>query len=492
MDLQVTFRSPEQEAFYYATQRNQCYSGGFTNGKSYGGCLKAVTLATTFANSRGIIARQVAADLKRTTMETFFKICPREIIESHNNQDGLTILKNRSRINWLHLDKVEESTLRGIEPNWVLVDQAEETEEKTYDVLDSRVGRWDDAEVPQELISAVGGNWPQKNGKYIAPSYMMLLCNPDTQFHYIYRKYHPNSLERNLNYFFVEAAWNPLLGSEETYSEALKRDEEWVDKYVRGQWGISHAQIHRVLPESFLDFSEELIERILRKGNLYRILDHGDASPTCCLWAAAIDNVFIFFREYYMPNATISTHRANIRDLSGSEQYSGNYADPQIFKTTAQKDGGFWSVADEYMTSDIEAPPLHFIPADNNEFATRNRINELLKRSDSTRHPITGEPGPGIYFVKRSEAWPQGIYHGISELQSQRRKLLGYVDGKAIYCDDREKSVADHSYDCVRYFIAMHGRARTAEKRQAPRMSLKFYEHLRKRAANLVKPMSAA
>lgn len=438
------------------------------------------------------IARQTLADLKKTTMQTFFKICPKELLLRHNEQDGFTEFINKSVIYWLHLDKVDESTLRGLEINSALVDQAEETEEKVYDVLDGRIGRWDNAEIPEALLNHFPDGWPSnpKTGKLLAPSYHMLLCNPDTQFHYIYRKYHPQSLERRGNYFYVEGEWDAGLGSSETYAEALKHDEEWVAKYVKGQWGLSNAQIHTLPGAALVEYSEELVEKILRKGNLFRILDHGDASPTCCLWFAVLDGVYICYREYYTPNQPISYHRKAISELSGDEKYSGNYADPQIFKKTAQKDGGFWTTALEYLDTKIEAPPLNWIPADNNEFATRNRINELLKTRRTLNTNLT-DPSktlevPGICFIKRSADYPNGAYHAINELQSQRRKSLGYVDGKQIFCDDREDSIADHAYDCVRYFTAMHGSGRAVEKRTAPRNSFKWYKMMANRQKGLV------
>ena len=485
MDLEVTFANLQQKAFYYAVERNQVFSGGFNNGKSYGGCLKALTLLLTFPNYRYLIARQVRADLMKTTYETFLKLCPKEFILSNNTQEGVTVLKNESKINWIHLDKVEESTLRGIEPNSVLVDQAEETEEKVFDVLDARVGRWDNAQIPQHLLDA-NPFWPKnaKTGKLIAPSYMGLLCNPDTQYHYIYRKFHPDSLERESNVFWIEGEWDSGLGSTETYQKALGRGEEWVAKYVRGIWGISDAQIHRLGNDSLLDWTPELWEDIKRKGALFRVMDHGDASPTCCLWVAAYKGVYVFFREYYVPNQVISYHRKSIHELSGAESYNCNYADPSIFNKASQKNGGFWSVADEYLTKDISAPTVAWQPADNNEFATRNRINELL-RSQGFRNPVTDEPGPGIYFIKKSEVWPFGCFHSINQLQAQRRKLLGYIDGKSAYTDDRE-DVVDHAYDPIRYFVAMHGRSSAEPARKAPRMSFKWYQHLKKRQKNLL------
>lgn len=480
MELRVTFRNPQQREFYYSQNRNQCFSGGFNNGKSYVGCLKILTLLITFNNSRAAICRQTYTDLKKTTMETFFKLCPKDLIASHNLQDGLTVLKNGSKIYWMHLDNVEESTLRGLEINWVLVDQAEETDEKVYDILEARIGRWEMGEVPQYLLNNYP-NWPIQNDRYVLPSYIILLCNPDTQFHYIYRKYHPDSINRIPDYFFVEGQWDQNLGSKESYQAALRHDPEWVNKYVKGLWGISDVQIHRLWSESILEYNAELIDKIKRKGNLWRILDHGDSSPTCCLWLAAFQGTFIFYREYYVPNKTISYHRREIFDLSAGEQYSANYADPQIFKKTGQKEGAFWTTSDEYSTTDLNAPPLYWIPADNNEFATRNRINELLVPDPNSIHPITGvSPAPKIYFIKKSPEYPNGCSHSITELQSQRKKILGYFDGKAIYSDDREDSVADHAYDCIRYAVAMHGSGRNSPKSKPPRMSIQYYRMISK------------
>jgi len=411
-------------------------------------------------------------------METFFKILPWHLVAANNTQDGITTLSNGSVIYWLHLEKVDESTLRGLEINMVVVDQAEEMEEKVYDVLDARVGRWDEAQVPEELLNKYP-KWPFKNGKPVVPSYNLLLCNPDTEFHWIYRKFHPDSIERDKDYEFISGEWDPNLGSEEAYKQALKHDPEWVDKYVKGKWGSSSAQIHKLPVYAQLDWNEELWEHICEKGNLFRSLDHGDSNPTCCLWVAAVDGVYIFYREYYSPGKVVSYHRRAISELSEGERYSGSYADPQIFKKTNQKDGGFWSIHDEYLDMSIDAPPITFIPADNNEFATRNRINELLTPKDKWRNPVTNEsPAVGIYFIKRSQKWPYGCFESIRQLGAQRRKALGTIDGKTVYSDDRDEEVTDHAYDPIRYFVAMHGSSPNRIKPKIRRNSFAYYNQL--------------
>ncbi len=496
MELSVKFANKEQSKFYYTTARNQLFSGGFNNGKTWIGCFKSINLLNMFINYRMIIARQKYTDLKRTTMQTFFKMLPHELIQTHNEQDGFTVLSNGSMINWLHLDNVDENTLRGIEPNSVLVDQAEETEEKVYDVLDSRIGRWDGVVVPVPLLEmhdkVLGKPWPVNQfGKYIVPSYMMLLCNPDTEFHYLYRKYHPESSERVSDYFYVEGAWQRDLGSDETYDNALRRDEEWKEKYVYGKWGSSQSAVHFVRRESILEPTEELLDLVISKGNLFRVLDHGDTQTTCCMWVAAINGVYIFYREYYVNNQLISYHRRAITDMSGSETYAGNYADPQIFKKTAQKQGGFWSVADEYRDSDLQAPELFWTPSDNNEFATRNRINELLYPSTRFRHPLTKEsPSPGLFFIRSTNQYPEGCRESIKQIGAQRKKLLGTIDGKSMYSDDRDGTIPDHAYDCIRYFVAMHGTQPKLAHKRPPRNSFAYFNALLKRELDRSMPAS--
>jgi hypothetical protein len=487
MELNVSFRNWQQKSVYYCTKRNQCFSGGYNNGKTWVICLKALSLLMMFNNYRVIMARQVYADLKRTTMQTFFAMCPTEFIASHNEQEGLTQLVNGSLIYWMHLDRVDENSLRGIEPNSIFVDQGEEVLEQVFLALDSRVGRWSHALVPQALLHQFP-DWPLKDGRPIVPSYFVIGCNPDTEFHFIYRKYHPLSSERDPDYFFVEGEWDSSLGSEETYAEALKRDPEWVAKYVKGQWGTSSAAIHQIRPESILDPKDtvtlangkvvNVVQWVLEKASLSRVLDHGSTAPTCCGWAGSVGGVYIFYREYYVANQKISYHRTEINKLSGVEVYTGGeYADPHIFDKASQAKGGLYSVADEYLDKDLDGPSIAWQKADNNEFATRNRINELLAPSNRFHHPITKlSPAPGVYFIKKTVEYPYGCSEIIRQTGAQRKQLLGVVDGKSIYGDDRDDNVVDHAYDVLRYFVSMHSSQPRQEQRRPARLSFNYYK----------------
>ncbi len=501
MNINFEFRNIEQKKFFYSTARNSCFSGGFGNGKTFSGCQRQFLMQITYPGYVSLFARQTYKDLRSTTQKTYFKICPPSFIERHSDQEGITVLKNGSVCMWLHLDAFDEKSLRGLEINSALIDQVEEIEEAIYLVLDFRVGRWDKAMVPQKLKDAffqrTGKRWPCNDyGGDRVPNFMDILCNPESEFSWIYKRYHPLSIERKNNHFYIERATDESLNDPLTIVNAKDRDEEWVNKYYYGKWGVSSSQIHRILPDSILSPDLDFIKNLLNKAALFRVLDHGESAPTCCLFVTAINNIHVIFAEYYIANEVISTHRRNINDLTNYfisltnsrkfEEFS-DYADPAIFKQTLQKYGGFWSVAKEYSDDDIDAPPVFWAPADNNEFATRNRINELLRISQKFVHPITKiSPAPALYFIKfDANLWPYGCKNTIIQVQSQRREVLSSENGRTIYSDARNKNVTDHAYDCVRYYVAQHNSSLIEPVRVPPKRSFtsmlkstKFYKEI--------------
>ena len=465
----------QQEAFRYGPAP-LCISGGFGAAKTYALCLKALYLSDLYPNNRGLIGRKIAKELERTTQATFYKICPQAAYDPRfggrrADSENYLRLRNGSEILWMHLDDEDiEGVLRGLEINWFILDQAEEIPEELFDMLVSRLGRWDKAVVPPQVLEAYERDnhepwpWLSPQGKPLVPTYAMLACNPDTYMHWIYRRFHPESTEHRETYkaqgykmISVSSLENKFL-PEQNKALLLKADDSFQRRFVRGEWGIPEGQIHKLDDLSVLEGDPEIVEYIRRNCTLHRALDHGDAAPTCCLWFA-VDregNVF-YFREYYMPNKLVSEHRQAITELSRDERYTLNVADPSIFYKTQQKYGGRWSVADEW--ADISNLPrntaVFWIAADNNELGTRNRINEYLRVDPERIHPITKEKGsPRLFFVKKSEAWPHGCYHAIMQLKAARHKRIGTDLGKPVFSDERDESVTDHALDPIRYGMA--------------------------------------
>ncbi len=456
--MNINFINKFQEDFFYETKRNQCASGGYGNGKTTICCYKTIILALTYPKYRVAIFRRKGKDLKHTTKTTFLQCLPENCIDKHLDHEGYLRLINGSEFLFMHLEHYDENVIRGLEINTVFIDQAEEIQEDIYNHIDGRVGRWAHAEATPDMASRLPVN--PATGKPVTPSYMILACNPGPTNHWIYTRYHPDSEYFNEEQQDAEGStfcWsdthvmheaaskeNPAL-SKEYLSTLKRRGKIFYERYSLGTWGVFEGSIHKVHPDSVLDYvPDSFIKQITTEGNLYRVMDHGSSAPTACLWFCTWKNWIFCYREYYSAGKLISEHRKAIHELSEGEQYIANWADPSIFKKMAEKYGGRWSLADEYCDPNVDAPQLYWLPADNNEFRCRNSIDELLNIDENLQNPFTKEYGaPKLYFLKSCS-------NVIAETKAQVRSRNGLS-----FTDDRDSSVVDHAYDCLRYFSSM-------------------------------------
>ena len=472
--------SAAQKYFLASTKRNILFNSGYGAGKTYVGCFKLLALLCKFPKSRAVVGRQKFTDLAKTTRETFFQVCPQPLYDEKNGgarADGRGYLRliNGSEVFFMHFDNLDLRSIKSLEINFLLLDQAEEISESIYLGLDARLGRKSDAEVPQDLIDEFEKidpftgdrrEWPRNEltGRAIVPVYSFLLINPpdEGELHYLIQRFHPKSEEwknkwQHLNDYVWSSSRDNIALSKENLENMLSRDPKWVARYVDAEIGQGEGALHLIHESSVIDVEPGFVDFLRKKASLSRILDHGSAAPTCVLWFASHKGFHFCYQEYYVADTLISDHRQNINDLSQSDTYTFNLADPSIFKKSSEKNGGFWSVADEYMDETLDSPALVWLPADNNEFATRNRINELLRFDESLRNPITGKFGsPRLFFIRRSNNTPNGCYNVIRETKGQKMLMLDTVNGRPIYSDERDKNISDHSYDCLRYYCASH------------------------------------
>lgn len=476
INLEIEPASPAQVYFLNSTKRNILFNSGYGAGKTYIGSYKLLLLLLKFPKSRAVIGRQKYTDLMKTTAMTFFQVCPPELYQENlggARADGRGYLRliNGSEIFFMHFDNVDMKSVKSLEINFMLLDQAEEISEGIYLALDSRLGRKSDAEVPQDLLD-LNPHWPlnEHTRTPLVPPYAFILINPpdEGELHYLIQRFHPDSPEwkakwqETNDYIWSSSRDNKAL-PKENLENMLTRDPEWVARYVDGKIGQGEGSIHIVHEDSIVDVTPEFISNLRKKAAISRVLDHGSTSPTCCLWFASYKGFYYCFQEYYQADSIISIHRRNIHELSYDavssswDHYSSNIADPAIFIKEGEKYGGFWTTADEYIDTALESPSIFWTPGDNNEFATRNRINELLRFNPTLVNPINGRVGsPKLFFIKRSSDNPNGCFYAIQQLKAQKKQLLDTVNGKNIYSDKRDEKVADHAYDCIRYFCASH------------------------------------
>jgi len=452
-------------------------------------------LADVFPGSRWVIGRRRWTELQKTTMQTFFKLCPPAAYHPFGRRadtEKILRLNNGSEIYWLYFDDPEVATvIRGLEINGVFLDQAEELSEEVFDLLSSRLGRWDQAKIPKWLTEECTG----EDGRVSVPPFMIIACNPDNELHWIYRRFHPESPDHDRSPGLDPNTAEPLPSYKEqgyrmitmssdsnkflakaALKQLMTQDESFQKRYRRGEWGIPEGQIHEISQLSILDGDPGFVQQLLSECTLHRTFDHGDTAPTCCVWWAVdkFGNVFAY-REYYAALPFISTHRHAIAQLSGvfterPESYMRQLADPSIFRKEQHK-GDLWSVADEYADVSMgdKRTAIFWEKADNDEMGTRNRINEYLRIDPNRKHPVTGKLGaPRLYFIRKTDRYPLGVENLSLQTNAQRREKVGTHLGKPIFSEERVDTIPDHAYDTLRYFIASRAPGFIEVSKQAP------------------------
>ena len=451
--------------------------GGINSGKTVACVLKLIALLFKYPGSRAVVVRRSYTQLLKTTMETWYQWCTPSMYNRGNRTQEVLDLNNGSRVYFIHLDQPNSlDLLAGLEVNFAYVSQVEEITDKAWDQLDVRVGRWTGAVIPEAVFAESGGreNWPYKNkqGDCIPPRYIFAEGYVTDEGHWLFDRFaegSPNHQKWAAQGYESRIVWSEenIYAIRATIDAALAKDEDYIRKFVRPKWGNPEGTIFTIPEMSKLEPYPWLIEKILRTMKLHRSLDHGEFSPSCCLWEATDHhgNIFVY-REYYKGNTLISIHRQNIFDLSktdsvngsGLPKYYSQMADPSIFR----KDRGkkvdsppTWSVADDYRDTRLmpKDTVIHWMPSQNDEEATRSRMKEYLKIDPNHRHPITGELGaPHLYLIKKTPLYPNGCNMVIKEVSAQQR-VKAKVGDRDVWLDERDEKVVDHSYDTLKYFV---------------------------------------
>jgi len=465
---------PAQKKCWKAGPAPFLFMGGVGSGKTFIAILKILYLLDQYPGSKAALIRQRATQLRKTVASSLWKVLDMRHVARRNDNEGTIVLKNGSELHMRHLDKENSiEDLKSFEINFAMIDQAEDISETAFDTLLERVGRWTGA-------LKRGGypkNWPYVNelGEKTPPPYVILTSYSPGYEHWVTNRFWEHGEEREL---YRSRGYDHCIGStrdnkaltKQYIQSRLDMGEEYVQRYVDAEvWGANEGRIFNLEADSLLEPTSDLLQKI-KKMRIHRVLDHGEFSPTACLWYAtdSDQNVF-FYREYMKGNEVVATHRENIFEMSkpdgdgeGFPKYYSQYADPSIFnknrgRTATEKPT--WGVSDEW--NDCNNQPrdtaVWWRPATNDEAMTIARVRDFLRIDPLHRNPITGKMGaPRIYFIKKSDIYPYGCKETIADVRAARRVEIGInPDGTKQYKDERDDKVRDHLLDCVRYAIGM-------------------------------------
>lgn len=167
---------PKQKEFIEAVLSNRykylLFGGAAGGGKSFVSLATLILLAKFYPGSKSFVIRESLPTLKRTTIPSFFKLCPKSFIINHNQTDQVIKFRNGSTLTFFpenfYLDK-NLTRFDGIEANFFLIEEGQEIQKKTFEKCKLRAGRNiipDLEEQPLPLIMVTcnpSQNWTKEN-----------------------------------------------------------------------------------------------------------------------------------------------------------------------------------------------------------------------------------------------------------------------------------------------------------------------------------------
>lgn len=266
------------------------YGGAAGGGKTYVCLAIFVLLAKVFPGSRWFVVRESLPTLKRTTIPSFLKLCPRHFIRSYNQTDQIVTFANGSQLTFFPENYNADKNLTrfdGIEANGFLIEEGQEIQKKTFEKCKLRAGR--------HIIP----------GLELQPKPIILTtCNPSnnwtkTEFH---EPFIDGTLRKDYFYLRATMADNPSLPAE--YLEGLENlDEVTKAVFVRGDWNV--LDIERPFLYSF-DKRKTIIKGLEIDYSEAIILSFDfNVDPITCIAGQSFDESIRIFKEFRLRNSDI-------------------------------------------------------------------------------------------------------------------------------------------------------------------------------------------
>ena len=349
--------TPRQKQAHMAPERYKLYGGAVGGGKSVWLCAEVITQLLKYPGNRAYMCRNALIDLRLSTLVTFEKICKREFIAKHQQEDHTIIFNNGSELVYGGLGGLEElDKIKSREFGLFAIDEATECDEEHFLLLCSRL------------------RWKLPDGTH--PNYFGLLAsNPEPGW--VKDRFVDQKLE---DHVFIPALPrdNPHLPHD--YDAKLRKlfPLDACRRYLDGSWDVFEGQIYKEFDKERHVFDHDVFQS--QKNSQYfdrfRVIDHGYRNPTCCLWIAIdFDGNMWVYDEHYETQLTISENAEIIR-----RKHEGDFitlCDPSMFSRTLQAGTKIWSAADEYRENGVMCIKPY---AEGGHMSEMNGINLVKQR----------------------------------------------------------------------------------------------------------------
>ncbi|HDY68069.1 MAG TPA: hypothetical protein ENH85_09780 [Candidatus Scalindua sp.] len=292
----------KQAQFHDSVAKYRLYLGAWRAGKTFAGCQEAYKHSWLYKKNCGIVFRKDYADLRDTSMKTFFEVVPEEDIAGFNKEEHKVTLTNGSEIYFKYLK--DGLKLGSLNLGWFFIDEAEQITEEIFTYLQGRLSLKNSARV----------GW--------------LVSNPPNTDHWIYKMFEESS-DSDFATFHASTYENEKHLPKDYIPSLLKLPISWQKKYLDGQYGFT--------PDG-KPFYQGFIERIHKRQLsyntekvIYRSWDYGYRHPACSFHQIDAKGRWLILREVMGTDITIEKFGNYIKTMC-KEWFSNvkfeDYGDP--------------------------------------------------------------------------------------------------------------------------------------------------------------------
>ena len=298
---------PKQLEFIEATLSGRynylMFGGAAGGGKTYVSMAILILLARLYPGSRWFVVRESLPRLKKTSIKSFFKICPKSFIRKYNQQDKIVQFTNGSELQFIseNFDSDKDLTqFDGLEANGFLLEEGQELQQKTFNKCILRAGRNIIEPMPPKLI--------------------LVTCNPSQTWtkHVFHTPFLEGKLPDKFFYLRATMADNPTLPAE--YLESLENlDEVTRAIFVLGDWDV--IDVERPFAYAF-NKVKTIKPEIKINPNAPVILSFDfNVDPITCIAGQSFDNKIRIVKEFRLRNSDIFALCAEIKKTFGNQMF---------------------------------------------------------------------------------------------------------------------------------------------------------------------------
>lgn len=399
------------EAVFSGDYKYLLFGGAAGGGKSFVSLATLILLNRIYPGSKSFVIRESLPTLKRTTIPSFFKLCPKSFIRSYNQTDQVVRFRNGSSLTFFPENYDADKNLTrfdGIEANFFLIEEGQECQRKTFEKCKLRAGR-----------NVIPGLREQ-------PTPLILItCNPSQNW--TKEVFRDPFVKGDLpdDYFYLPSLMKDNPSLPESYLEGLENlDDITREIFVEGNWEI--IDVERPFAYSFKK------EKSVRFGlepdpNEPIILSFDfNVDPITCIAGQSFRGKIRILREFRLRNSDIFALCEAIRTTYGDRTFIVT-GDASGSNRSAMTRGSlnYYSIIRE----ELNLPKSSFrVPSVNPSIKnSRVLLNSILERYPDFAIDSTCQ------FL-------------VSDLLSVQADESGDIDkGK-----DKSKT---HLLDCLRYFL---------------------------------------